>query len=161
MPTTYPAPTAADRRDPSAMPRDRQTLTVACSASRAAQSHLLIARMLLAALTLQLFFAGLGVFGVSSFLPHVILGTVIVLGSFALPLIAWRGHLETTLLKRSWVLAGLMVLQGLLIDAGRVVPVVSALHPVNAMLLVLVTYSLAARTPRVALRQRTSDDATT
>ena len=116
------------------------------SERRAALIHQLIARILLGALALQLFFAGLGVFGITTFLPHVILGTVIVLASFALPVIAWRGHLGSMLLRRSWLLAGLMMLQGLLIDVGRIVPIVSALHPVNAMLLVLVTYNLASHT---------------
>ena len=147
MPTTYPYPTPTD-----VAPRDEPIPAQHALAhaperptSRAAQAHLLIARVLLGALALQLFFAGLGVFGISSFLPHAILGSLIVLTSFALPLVAWRGHLETALVRRSWLLAGLMVLQGLLIDAGRLVPAISALHPVNAMLLVLVTYSLAMR----------------
>lgn len=109
---------------------------------RMARVHRRIARVLLGGLALQLFFAGLGVFGITSFLPHVILGTIVVLSSFALPIVAWRGHLSDSIRRRSWCLAGLMLLQGLLIDAGRVVPIVSALHPVNAMLLVLVTYSL-------------------
>ena len=113
--------------------------------THAARAHRLIARVLLGGLALQLFFAGLGVFGLATFLPHMILGTLIVLASFALPLVAWRGHLESALLHRSVLLAGLMMLQGLLIDVGRVVHVVAALHPVNAMLLILVTYSLARR----------------
>lgn len=147
MPTTYPSPAptyAAPREERVSAPH---TLAPAMEppTSRAARAHLLIARVLLGALALQLFFAGLGVFGISSFLPHVILGTLIVLATFALPLIAWRGHLEKALVRGSWLLAGLMVLQGLLIDAGRFVPAISALHPVNAMLLVLVTYSLARR----------------
>jgi hypothetical protein len=112
---------------------------------RAARWHRRIARVLLGGLALQLFFAGLGVFGVTSFLPHMILGTGIVLASLALPIVAWRGHLEAAMQRLSWLLAGLMLLQGLLIDLGRVVHVISALHPVNAMLLVLVTYSLARR----------------
>ncbi len=149
MPTTYPspAPTNVVPRDEraAALQAQVQAPTLKRPASRAAQAHLVIARVLLGALALQLFFAGLGVFGISSFLPHMILGTLIVLASFALPLVAWRGHLESTLVWRSWLLAGLMILQGLLIDAGRLVPAISALHPVNAMLLVLVTYSLARR----------------
>jgi hypothetical protein len=115
------------------------------SARRANLWHRRIARVLLGGLALQLFFAGLGVFGVTSFLPHMILGTSIVVASLALPIVARRGHLEATVQRLSWLLTGLMLLQGLLIDFGRVVPVVSALHPVNAMLLVLVTYSLARR----------------
>ncbi len=110
--------------------------------SRAARAHRVVARVLFGALALQLFFAGLGVFNVSGFLPHAILGTLIVAGSFALPIIAWRGHLPVALTRRSWLLAALMILQGLLIDAGRLAPIISALHPVTAMLLVLVTFSM-------------------
>lgn len=112
---------------------------------RATRAHRLIARALLGGLGLQIFFAGLGIFGISSFLPHAILGPVVVLSSFALPIVAWRGHLDTALVRRSWLLVGLMLFQGLLIDAGRFVHVIAAFHPVNAMLLVLVTYSLAFR----------------
>ena len=112
---------------------------------RADRAHRLVARALLGGLALQLFFAGLGVFGITTFLPHVILGTIIVLSSLALPIIAWRGHLSAAVLRRSLLLAGLMMLQGLLIDVGRVVHIIAALHPVNAMLLVLVTYGLARR----------------
>ena len=109
---------------------------------RAASWHRGIARVLFGCLALQLFFAGLGVFGVVGFLPHAIMGSAIIASSFALPLIAWRGRLGAGQTRRSWLLAALMVLQGLLIDAGRVAPVVSALHPVNAMLLVLLTFSM-------------------
>lgn len=140
MNATYPMPSPPD-----VAPRQREATTSPVpTQQRAAQAHRLIARVLLGALALQLFFAGLGVFGITSFLPHAILGTLIVAASFALPLVAWRGRLESALVRRSWLLAGLMVLQGLLIDAGRIVPAISALHPVNAMLLVLVTFSLAA-----------------
>lgn len=145
MNTTYPAPiptnVASREQQIAAPPAPAQQ---AADPRRPARAHRLIARMLLGALALQLFFAGLGVFGITSFLPHAILGTLVVATSFSLPLVAWRGRLESALVRRSWLLAGLMVLQGLLIDAGRIVPAVSALHPVNAMLLVLVTYSLAA-----------------
>lgn len=143
MHATYPAPTdVSSSVTRSEIPHDASPQRAAHGADRA---HRLIARLLLGGLSLQLFFAGLGVFGITTFLPHMILGTVIVLASLALPLVAWRGHLGTELVHRSWLLAGLMMLQGLLIDVGRVVHVVSALHPVNAMLLVLVTYSLARR----------------
>lgn len=110
--------------------------------SRAARWHRGIARVLLGGLALQLFFAGLGVFGVTGFLPHAILGSSIILASFALPIVAWRGRLGSALTRRSWLLAALMVLQGLLIDAGRVSHVITALHPVNAMLLVLLTFTM-------------------
>ena len=115
----------------------------AVTAGRAALAHRLVARVLLGGVTLQIFFAGLGVFGVASFLPHMILGTLVILGSLALPLIAWRGHLPPALHHRSWLVVGLMLLQGLLIDAGRLIPFIAAFHPVNAMLLVLLVASMA------------------
>ena len=112
------------------------------SGSRAAQAHRLLARVLLAGIAVQYFFAGLGVFGIASFLPHVIFGTLVVVASFALPILAWRGHLAISIQRRSWLLSGLMILQGGLIDLGRVVPIVSAFHPVNALVIALVTFSM-------------------
>ena len=111
-------------------------------ADRTARIHRYFARTLLAGIAVQFFLAGLGVFGITSFLPHVIFGTLVVVASFALPIIAWRGHLPKAIQRRSWILAGLMILQGGLIDAGRVIPVISAFHPVNAMIIALVTFSL-------------------
>src|SRR5690349_2470310 len=87
---------------------------------RAARIHQLLARVLLAGLTVQIFFAGLGVFAVSTFLPHAILGSIVILTSFALPIVAWRAHLKPSITRRSWLLASLMILQGLLIDIGRI-----------------------------------------
>jgi hypothetical protein len=110
--------------------------------SRIASAHRYIARVVLGSIAIQYFFAGLGVFGITSFLPHVIFGSSLVIASFALPIIAWRGHLATSTVRRSWLLAGLMILQGGLIDAGRVIPLVSAFHPVNALLIALVTFTL-------------------
>jgi Family of unknown function (DUF6220) len=110
---------------------------------RSVQAHRLLARALLGGLALQLFFAGLGVFGIATFQVHMAWGSLLVLSSFALPIVAWRGHLRPAVLHRSWLLAGLMLVQVLLIEVGRAVPIISALHPVNAMLLVLVTFSLA------------------
>jgi len=119
---------------------------------RAAQrAHLLIARLLLAALGLQIFFAGAALFGVSllgthGFTMHALFGPLVILGSLSLPLLAWRGHLERAIVWRSWLLFGLMLVQGLLIDLSRfVLPLFGAFHPLNAMLLVLVTASLARR----------------
>jgi uncharacterized protein DUF6220 len=112
------------------------------SGGRSLRAHRIIARVLLVGLAVQLFFAGLGVFGVYGFLPHAIMGASIIAASFSLPILAWRGHLERARLRRSWLLAGLMILQGLLIDLGRIWPIVAAFHPVNAMLLVLLTFSL-------------------
>jgi hypothetical protein len=111
---------------------------------RLARAHVLVARVLLAGIFVQVFFAGLGVFTPVGFFPHVILGTILVASSLSLPILAGIGHLGHSTIRRSWLLAGLMILQGLLIDAGRLGLVyVSALHPVNALLVLLITLSLA------------------
>ena len=111
---------------------------------RLARAHVLVARLLLGGIFVQVFFAGLGIFTPVGFFPHVILGTVLVASSFSLPVLAGIGHLGHSTIKRSWLLLGLMILQGLLIDAGRLGLVyVSALHPVNALLLLLTTLTLA------------------
>jgi len=120
--------------------------------SRAAQrAHTLIARLLLAALGLQIYLAGAALFGVDlvgthGFTMHALFAPIVILGSISLPLVAWRGHLDRATVGRSWLLFGLMLVQGLLIDLSRyVLPLFGAFHPLNAMLLVLVTYSLARR----------------
>ncbi len=109
----------------------------------AARAHVVIARVLLGGVALQILFAGMAIFGVSSFLPHMILGPIVILGSLALPLVAWRGRLGAALTHRSWLVFALMILQGLLIDAGRLIPAIAAFHPLNAMLLVLLLASMA------------------
>jgi hypothetical protein len=136
-------PEAAQPATSTAVPVAPQTAVAIPVPGRAARAHVVIARILVGGVTLQIFFAGLGVFGVSSFLPHMILGPLVILGSLALPLVAWRGHLGAALLRRSWLVFGLMIFQGLLIDAGRFIPLIAAFHPVNAMLLVLLVASMA------------------
>lgn len=138
------APDAALAPAAPSIPTD-SSVTTPARKSRGERAHIIISRLLLGGITLQIFFAGLGIFTTVGFLPHAILGSLVIGGSLALPIIAWRGHLDRSIRRISWELVGLMILQGLLIDAGRLVPAISALHPVNAMLLVLVTYHLARR----------------
>jgi hypothetical protein len=109
------------------------------------RAHRTVARIVLGGITVQVFLAGLGIFTTTGFLPHIIWGTAVILASFSLPVLALMGHLERTVVRLSWLLAGLMVVQGALIDVGRIFPVVAAFHPVNAMALVLVAFLLATR----------------
>src|SRR5262245_49212194 len=92
----------------------------------AQRAHTLFARLLLAALGLQIFFAGAALFGVSllgthGFTMHALFGPLVILTSISLPLIAWRGRLDRATTRRSWLLVGLMLVQGLLIDLSRYV----------------------------------------
>lgn len=141
-----PAPEATQSVIPVTVSVAPQRQGIVAATGRAATAHFIIARVVLGGVALQIFFAGIGVFGVASFLPHMIMGTVVILGSLALPLIAWLGRLAPPLRHRSWLLFGLMILQGLLIDVGRIIPLVAAFHPVNAMLLVLLLASMARLT---------------
>ena len=143
--TNQPAIQAEERATP-------QAITV--TESRAAGAHRMVARVLLGGVALQIFFAGLAIFNASTFLPHMILGPIVILGSLALPIIAWRGHLAPSLRHRSWLVFGLMLAQGLLIDVGRLIPFVAAFHPVNAMLLVLFVASMARITAITSTRDR-------
>ena len=83
----------------------------------------------------------------------MILGTLVILGSLALPLIAWRGRLDATLPASFLAALRLMILQGLLIDVGRLIPLVAAFHPLNAMLLVLLIASMARHHERPLTRR--------
>lgn len=77
-------------------------------------------------------------------LCHVVLGTASGAASFSLAVVAGVGCLGQAVMKRSWPLVGLMTVHDLLIDAGRLgLAYVSALHPVNALLILLVTFSLS------------------
>ncbi|HKD76463.1 MAG TPA: DUF6220 domain-containing protein, partial [Ktedonobacterales bacterium] len=86
-----------------------------------ARLHRNVARGLLSGIALQYFFAGLGVFGIASFMPHAIWGATLILTSFSLPVVALVGRLARNIIWRSSLVAGLMVVQGLLIDLGRIV----------------------------------------
>jgi hypothetical protein len=138
------APSAHSATTPTAERASRE-LAALRRRRRLNRAHVILSRVVLGGIAVQVFFAGLGIFTAVGFVPHATLGATLILSSFSLPALAHAGHLGRVVVQRSWLLAGLMVVQGLLIDIGRVVHVVAALHPVNAMALVLVTYLLATR----------------
>lgn len=121
---------------------DGQVAAKGAQGGRALRAHRIVARGLLGAIALQFFFAGLGVFGAYSFVPHSILGPAIILTSISLPIIAWRGRLERSRVWRSWLLFALMIVQGALISLWQFSSIVAAFHPMNAMILALLTFSL-------------------
>ena len=97
-------------------------------------------------LLLQVFFAGLGLFSSAGFLAHALFAPALGALTLTLPLLARLGRVQRPLVMRSWGLLGLLIAQGLLIDLGRWVWMpISSLHPVNALALILVAYSLARR----------------
>src|SRR5215470_8418766 len=65
----------------------------------AQRAHIVVARVILAALGLQIFFAGaalfgVGLFGTVGFTMHALFAPVVILGSISLPLVAWRSRLD-------------------------------------------------------------------
>src|SRR5262249_15936722 len=102
-------------------PAARPGRRAAPTTSAAQRAHTLLARLLLAALGLQIFFAGVALFGVSlldthGFTLHALFAPVVILGSISLPLLAWRGHLDRATARRSWLLFALMLVHVALID---------------------------------------------
>ena len=96
-------------------------------------AHLGLVTLFLAALVVQVFFAGAGAFGATSFAPHGILGTLLVLVSLVVLVLSALARSE---LRLSAALFGLTVLQMVLVWLGDVSPWISALHPVNALLVI-------------------------
>jgi hypothetical protein len=111
-----------------------------------AQAHLRVSQAVFAGIILQVFFAGLGLFTSAGFLAHALFAPALGAITLTLPLLARLGGVQRPLVMRSWGLVGLMLVQGLLIDLGRWfwMPI-SSLHPVNALALILVAYTLARR----------------
>jgi hypothetical protein len=111
-----------------------------------AQAHLRVSQAVFAGIILQVFFAGLGLFSSAGFLAHALFAPALGVITLTLPLLARLGRVQRQLVMRSWGLVGLMITQGLLIDLGRWIWMpISALHPVNALALILVAFSLARR----------------
>ncbi len=115
--------------------------------------HRACAIVFLAAVAAQAYTAGLAVFGVTKFTSHAILGYLTLVGAsllLALTLLA-RIPRPGRMLAASVLL--LTILQPVLALAPRSrAPVLSALHPVNALLIFALAIRMARRaTPRVLL----------
>jgi hypothetical protein len=94
----------------------------------------------------QVFFAGLGLFSRLGFVAHAVFAPLLFVAMLALPIIGHLAGLDRSLIVRSWALVGLMIVQGLLIDLGRWVWLpISSLHPLNALALAFVAFSLTQR----------------
>jgi len=119
------------------------------AASRASAAVAMLACASVALVVLQVFAAGIGVFE-GSFTLHrivpLVLGAVLVAGLVAMrPARTPRG-----IVRDQVVLIGLFLVQGLIIHLVTVAPIVTSLHPVNAMLIFMAGVSIARRTVAVA-----------
>ena len=98
----------------------------------------------LVALALQFYAAGLAVFGVTTFVPHALLGYGLVIGAITLASLTTIARLSPRTIRLAVALVPLSILQPLLALLPRVAaPAVSALHLVNALLIVLIAAVIA------------------
>jgi heme A synthase len=75
---------------------------------------------------------------------HIAVGSVTVLAMLALPIIAWRGRLGTTILMWSCILAALGIIQAI-VGSAESVPALGLLHGLLAAAIVVITGTLSHR----------------
>jgi hypothetical membrane protein len=107
-----------------------------------------LAWAIFAAAVLQFFLAGLGVFEAADIGPHRIVGLLLVPISLIFLILAGiasaTGSISRGRVGLAALLFGLMFLQAFLVIAfSESAPAIAALHPVNGLLVLLVSYTLA------------------
>lgn len=128
----------------------------AAATKRAARSHLLIARAFVALVVVQFFLAGLGLFATTGFGPHELNAGLLSLLTVVLVALAVAGRLGRTLTATSVGLLVVVAVQGFLPLVRDDAPIVAALHPVNALVVLAVGLALA-RGSAVTLPGRSGD----
>ncbi|HEY7633636.1 MAG TPA: DUF6220 domain-containing protein [Thermoleophilaceae bacterium] len=122
---------------------------------RPEQTQRVLAWFVLVGATLQFFLAGLAVFRAkphdndklfesSSFDAHQVVGYAVILLSFALLVMAFVNRDQ---LRLALLLFILMLVQYALAKAGSDIAALGALHPINGVLVLLVSYQLAREKP--------------
>ncbi len=107
-----------------------------------ARVHIGLAWVILAAVCAQFFFAGLGVFGAAGFGMHKTTGTLLVVASLLLLIVALAARPGMVRIGLSALLLALTILQFVL---ARGPSLVAALHPVNAAAILGIAATLARR----------------
>jgi hypothetical protein len=115
-----------------------------------------LAWAVLAGLVLQIYFAGLALFGATSFELHRTLGYLLAIPVLLLSILALAGRLGWRLIGLSALLLVLTIVQGILPSLRAGTPWVAALHPVNALAL-LGASSAIARQARVERQGKGGD----
>jgi Family of unknown function (DUF6220) len=101
----------------------------------------------LAAIALQFYAAGLGVFGAANFMPHALLGYGLILGAVTLTVLTIAARLPRRAVLLAAALVPLTILQPVLALALRApAPALSALHTLNALVIFAVAAAVARHT---------------
>ncbi len=104
--------------------------------------HSGLAWVILVAVGMQFFLAGLGLFGAATLQPHRMVGSIIIPVTLVLFLLALAGRLGGAAIGMSAVLFVLTVVQSML---PRGPALIAAFHPVNALVILFVARALALR----------------
>ena len=102
--------------------------------------------LIVGGLVLQFFFAGLALFADASIDGHAAFGYFLGIASIGLLALA---HYGSWLMRETAILVGLVVLQAALVWFDALAPWLAALHPVNALVVVWWTYTLALRSREI------------
>ena len=108
-----------------------------------ARAHAMVGWGFVGLVALQFFLAGLGMFGASDFTSHAINGTLLLLVALVLVVLAAVGRLGRQAVTLSVLVLFLAALQHVLPALRDGAPVVAALHPVNALVLLVIGYAVA------------------
>ncbi len=109
-----------------------------------------VAWILFAAVIVQFFLAGLGVFvGAQNFEIHAMFGALILLGALVAVVCSFVARLPWKLIGLGALLPVLVFMQGALLALGHAVtPALAALHPVNGLLIFWLSGTMALRSTR-------------
>ena len=100
---------------------------------------------------LQVYAAGLALFGVTSFVPHAVLGYLMIVGALILFLLTAVARLSRSALVFAALIVGLAVLQPVLVLVVRsTTPALAALHPLNAILMATLAMLITRHTKQPA-----------
>jgi Family of unknown function (DUF6220) len=101
-----------------------------------------VAWLFVGCILVQIFLAGIGVFGTNGFVTHREFGYMIGWLTLVMVVIAVAGRLGRTLIGLSLLTLLQMALQSVLVLFRDDQPAVAALHPVNGVLLLIVTITI-------------------
>jgi hypothetical protein len=101
-----------------------------------------LAWIVFAAVVAQFFFAGLGIFGASDLQAHRMTGSLLMPAALVLLLLALIGRLGVVRIGSAALLLVLTIVQSMLVRGPSLV---AALHPLNAVTILLISLNLARR----------------
>lgn len=107
--------------------------------------------LFVASVGLQVYAAGLALFGVTSFMPHAVLGYLMIIGAIILLVLTTFAKLPRRALIWASLILALALIQPILVLVFRQsTPVLAAFHPINALLMLTCALLIARSTRQPA-----------